>query len=226
MSWEGHRLISGAGSPKTSRPSREAGGGMSAAIVGTLAHHRRRGADGGPARRAGRHLPARVRRPRPARRPDPLHGRRHDRCAVDHDGPVHLHDLDPAVRLLGLRWFAGPGLPDAARSSSVRPKRCCGWFPTSCATAATRSGTGNGGRSSASFCPPPGRYHQRRDAGHRPRRGRDGAAAVHGRRAPEPSTRTSSAARTPPCRCRSSATPSSRSHRRKTEPGGPRSRWS
>ena len=43
-----------------------------------------------------------------------VHGRRDDRRAVDRDGPVHLHDLGAALRVLGPGGLARPRLPDAA----------------------------------------------------------------------------------------------------------------
>ena len=47
--------------------------------------------------------------PEPHRQGDPVHGRRHDRRAVDRHGTVHRDDLGergPALRLLGLRGLA------------------------------------------------------------------------------------------------------------------------
>ena len=89
-------------------------------------------------------------------RVDPLHGRRHDRRAVDRDGPVHLHDLGSS------------GLHRATRASPARSRSACLMLPivirstrgdaasscpTICGRRATRSAPAAGARSSRVVLP-------------------------------------------------------------------------
>ena len=149
-----------------------------------------------------------------------------DRRAVDRDGPVHLRHLDAALRLLRIRRRARAGLPDAAgrdrrdrADAEARARTICARHRI--ALGATKS------RTILTVVLPaalPG-HRLGRAARGRARRRRDRAAAVHGRRGDDATTRTCSAKRTPRCPRRSSATRTRRSSPRRTAPGAPRSRW-
>ena len=195
--------------------SRKAGGGMAPAIVGTLAHHRC-GATvmavplgvlgaiylheyGGQGRLATAH---------------PVHGRRHDRRAVDRDGPVHLHDLHAARS--GSTGFGGSlalaclMLPIVIRSTEEMLRL----VPDELRQASYALGNRKWRTILTVVLPAALRRHrQRRHAGRRPGRRRDGAAAVHHRRGPQAQPRPLPRAQHAPCRCRSSPTPRRRSRR-------------
>ena len=141
---------------------------------------------------------------------DPVHGRRHDRRAVDRDGPVRRDDLGErraAPRLLD----ASPAslalaclmLPIVIRSSEEMLKL----VPDDLRQASDALGARRWRTVMSRGAPGRARRHrERRDARGRPRRGRDRAAAVHDRHLtdvqPEPVQR----ARTPRCRSRSGTT--------------------
>ena len=149
---------------------------------------------------------------RPARPPHPVHGRRHDRRAVDRDGPVHLHDLHAALRprrasaaALALACLMLPIVirsteemlrlvPDELRNGSYALGNRKWRTILTVVLPAALGGIVSGVMLAVA-----------RAAGETaPLLFTIGAC-------PQPQPRTCSRARTPRCRCRSSATPSSRS---------------
>ena len=114
---------------------------------------------------------------KPLARAHPHHGRRHDRRAVDRDGPVHLHVWVAGFKAADrLRRRARPGLPDAAdrhpHHRGDAPARARRAAPGQPARSAPGSWRTTRLRRAAGGHP---RHHQRRAARHRPGRRRDRA---------------------------------------------------
>ena len=107
----------GASSPTTSRPSRRHGPGMGPAVVGTIVITATAAAMAVPLGILGAIYLHEYGKTGQARPGAALLRRRDDRRAVDHHGPVHLHDLGRALRrrtASRLRRGARARLPDAA----------------------------------------------------------------------------------------------------------------
>ena len=88
--------------------SRKPGGGMAPAIVGTLIITLGASLMAVPLGVLGAVYLHEYGRPGPPGPAHPVHGRRHDRRAVDRDGPVHLHGLHAALRP---RWASAARWP-------------------------------------------------------------------------------------------------------------------